>query len=230
MNNCNDRNKYVKLYEDFIEEVHFLVGPLKKICQQHADDNIKYYEYTQTISPKTKIKYMEKNCLLSDMDPEVQYEYFHKLFKQYTTDNKIFMFVTFEFQKNGNIHTHAITRHNTGYEIKLRKMQKYFKRQLGRNSLSEIKSIQSWIGYMVKEIKQTDMKPKIYNLHIVDNEKHKEKSILYYFNDITNRQIKDISKRGQSVTKVSCKLQSPLVPQTIPPGRGMGPTLPAKLG
>lgn len=201
MNNCKDRNKYIEIFEDFIEEVHSLVGPLKKIYHQHVDDNIKYYEYTQTISPKIKIKYMEKNCLLSEMDPEIQYEHFHKLFKQYTMDNNIFMFVTFEFQKNGNIHSHAIVRHKSGYEMRLRKMQKYFKRQLGRNSLSEIKNIYSWVGYMVKEIKQSQMKPKIYNLCIVDNEKHEEKSILYYFNDITRGLNKNVSKRGQGVTK-----------------------------
>lgn len=194
----NEEHKYEHIWWKYREEGHFLVDPIldsfKTVAEQHESNSFKYYEYTQTIDPKKfdripdglyktgRTKYRKQ--YLGDQSPEKQHSVINRTIDKYITERgspfgDIVIIQAYEFNKNGNIHSHGIIRHSGDYEVYLRKFQQHMKSKIGRNSISPIRKIESWIGYMLKEIETTQIPITIINKELIKN-KYSTHDIRHY--------------------------------------------------
>lgn len=136
-----DNKKNHRLYN---KEFQILVETLYKKWSHRTQ----LYEMCITMSP-TK-GYWE-------YDPDEQYEELCKIIRKYALRHRIDTLTCFEFNKNGNVHTHMLLRSEYGYERKLRCMQKYMSNKFGRTSLSEVNNFKKYFLYMVKDFGKADL-------------------------------------------------------------------------
>lgn len=142
------QNENSDRYRKFMaENSSTLLGrTILKIQSSHERD-VKYHEITITISQRAHKKYGK----IFFASPEVQQRVISNYMKEQCNKRGISLLGMFEYHANGNKHLHAIVKHETGYQSHLRKFQHWCKRNIGNSRMTQIRNMEKYIGYILKE-------------------------------------------------------------------------------
>lgn len=179
------------VYDSYLVSGHSLVDPIQNIVQSIDHEKGEWFEYTQTLAPKkfSKVKIgTHKNGkpkyrkdYYGEMSPQKQYKLLKTNILKYVKENDFILVMSYEWQKNGNLHTHAILRHKGNYELPIKTMQQYFKKLLGKNSMSIIRNGSTWAGYIVKDLAKSGIPMECVNTKWISLN-DKPDNIMFWFN------------------------------------------------
>lgn len=124
-----------------------ILGKTMQKIRQKFQEGINYYEITITIGNKTDKKYGK----IYYTTPDLQIRFFRERLLEQSFKRDINICGVIEFQANGNAHIHAAIKHTTGYEIHLRRFQRWCQKHIGNTRLSKIKNIDKYFKYIMKD-------------------------------------------------------------------------------